>query len=484
MAAQTQISSTTQEFLEIYDITGDIVILKDGSTSLLLSVDAINFGLLAEEEQDAVIYSYAGLLNSLNYNIQIVISSITKDVSKYLHQLDEQIALSNDRLRQGQIKQYRDFVATLIQERNVLDKKFYIVIPASALEMGLLPPSTVIPGSKAPDISTIERSVILERARNVLEPKRDHLIGQFARIGLYARQVETQEIIQLFYGSYNPEASEGQQITDSKDYTTPIVNARIQGVTMTDPNNPLTQTPAAVNQPQPVQPTTPQTPTPTPAPAMNSNVNMTQVEQPVGAQPTPPAKPALTPPATPPATPTPTPPAPAAAQAPTNTPTQSPTGVGQPQPTQPAPPAQTSPSVQPPAPATSQPTPATPAPQPVGAAQPTPQPTPPATPTPTPPTSAAVGQPQPQTTKATQPSPSTRESSAPTTPSTPAEPAKSDVSIPKTASVSAMGDASVGNIQNQSPTTSPTSDATPSQKVNQDQSSEKKEDALPPLPEI
>lgn len=247
MAAQTQISSTTQDFLEIYDITGNIVILKDGSTSMILSVNAINFGLLAEEEQDAIIYSYASLLNSLNYNIQVVISSVTKDVSSYLHQLEEKEAEAPTRLRQAQIRQYREFVSTLIQERNVLDKKFYVAIPASALEMGLLPPSTVLPGAKAPDISTIERSVILEKARNILEPKRDHLIGQFARIGLYARQLDTQEIIQNFYTSYNPESAEGQQITDSKDYTTPLVNAQIAGITAAPVQNPLVEQPRFAN---------------------------------------------------------------------------------------------------------------------------------------------------------------------------------------------------------------------------------------------
>jgi hypothetical protein len=136
-------------------------------------------------------------------------------------------------------------VTDLIQDRNVLDKKFYVVIPANALEMGFLSAQSVLPGVKNPDISSIERSVILEKAKTILEPKRDHLVGQFARIGLYARQLTTQEIIQLYYNRYNPEASEGQKITDSRAYTTPIVEARIQGVTMTDMSQTNTQTPTA-----------------------------------------------------------------------------------------------------------------------------------------------------------------------------------------------------------------------------------------------
>jgi hypothetical protein len=225
MANNTPLQSTTQQFLDIHDIANDMVIMKDASTSMILTVNAINFGLFAEEEQDAVIYAYAGLLNSLNFPIQIVVRSQTKDATAYLRLLQDQEEQIPDPRKQARIKRYREFVSQLIREGNVLDKKFYLVVSASALEMGFLPPQTVIPGIKHPDIAGIERSVILEKARNILEPKRDHMIGQFGRIGLQARQLNTQEIIQLFYTIYNPEAAEGQQITDTRSYTTALVSA-------------------------------------------------------------------------------------------------------------------------------------------------------------------------------------------------------------------------------------------------------------------
>jgi hypothetical protein len=253
----TQIQSTTQNFIDIYDITNDITIMKDGACSLIITVNALNFGLLAEEEQDGIMYSYAGLLNSLNYPVQIVIRSQTKDATNYLNLIREQEMRASTELKKSQIRAYAGFVADLIRERNVLDKKFYIIIPASPLEMGLLPPSTVVPGIKQIDVSTIERSVILDKAKNILEPKRDHLISQFGRIGLAARQLNTQEIIQLFYTSYNPEASEGQQITNSNDYTTPIVTGQSAmpdlGMATTELALPAEQAPYEVPPEQPVQ---------------------------------------------------------------------------------------------------------------------------------------------------------------------------------------------------------------------------------------
>jgi len=283
MPKQPALHSTTQLFLDIYDISNDLLIMKDGAASMILSVGAMNFGLLAEEEQDAIIYAYAGLLNSLNYPIQIVIKSQTKDATKYLNLLKEQEESAGDASKRKAIQNYREFVSNLIRERNVLDKKFYVTIPASALEMGLLPPQTVIPGVKQIDISSVERSVILEKAINILDPKRDHLISQFNRIGLFAQQLTTQEIIQLFYTSYNPEAAEGQQITETNNYTTTVVEAQAStdfsatikpspvSVSTTVGNTPMTDATISPNpMATPTEPViaAPTSSAPTPTPAM------------------------------------------------------------------------------------------------------------------------------------------------------------------------------------------------------------------------
>ncbi|MFZ5376306.1 MAG: hypothetical protein ACOZAN_01395 [Patescibacteria group bacterium] len=224
------ISSTTQEFLDIHDITNNIVILKDASAAMILRVSAMNFGLLAEEEQDAVIYTYAALLNSLNYPIQIIIQSQTKDASSYLKLLEQQENKATNSNKKGMIARYRKFVSELIKEHNVLDKKFYVVVPATGLEMGFISPQSVVPGNKGFDVNSIEKTTIVEKALSILEPRRDHLLGQFGRIGLFAYQLETQEIIRVFYNNYNPGSIEGQQITDTNNYTTAMVRASVGGI--------------------------------------------------------------------------------------------------------------------------------------------------------------------------------------------------------------------------------------------------------------
>jgi len=286
MPTQQQIDSTTQKFLDIHDITNDLVILKDGTTSLIITVDAMNFGLLAEEEQDSIMYAYAGLLNSLNYPIQILIKSQTKDVTGYLRLLKDQEDKTLDNTQRLRIMKYREFVSNLIRERNVLDKKFYVAIPAKPLELGLVPVSSVMPGQSQTDISSMDKTMVIEKAKSILEPKRDHLIAQFARIGLYSRQLETQEIIQMFYQSYNPEAFEGQTMGDSKTYTTPLVSASIEENNMDNqinPNQPAASTATTQSispeQAVPQQPSA-QTPAVSPQVVINeSPINATPMTQ-------------------------------------------------------------------------------------------------------------------------------------------------------------------------------------------------------------
>lgn len=219
--AQVAVKSSTQDFIEIEDIQDDLIILKDGSCCLVIKVNAVNFGLLSEPEQEALIYSYAGLLNSLSFSIQLTIRSKRKDITAYLNLLKgaEEKQLYGP-LRE-QIKKYRQFIETTVRVNNVLDKKFYIVIPFSLLEMGAVSAVGLFNRKKG---LPYPKSYILERAKTTLYPKRDHLFRQLARLGLKAHQLTTPELIQLFYDIYNP-GSQGMENIGavSPSLTTPII---------------------------------------------------------------------------------------------------------------------------------------------------------------------------------------------------------------------------------------------------------------------
>ncbi len=201
------IRSSTQEFTEIEDIDRDLVLFTDGSVSLVISTTAVNFGLLSEREQEAIIYAYAGLLNSLSFPIQLLIRSQHKDVTAYLKLLsDRERQQKNPKLTKS-IHSYRLFVEATVKEKEVLDKNFYIIIPFSRLELGIAP--KILFGGKKQGLP-YPKEHIFERATMVLFPKRDHIIRLLGRIGLRAQQFTTEQLIKFFFATYNP----GQPIPD------------------------------------------------------------------------------------------------------------------------------------------------------------------------------------------------------------------------------------------------------------------------------
>lgn len=201
---QIPIRASTQAHLPIEDIQNNLAILKDGSCAMILSVSSVNFDLLSEREQDAIIYAYAALLNSLTFSVQIFIKSQKKDISSYLELLEKQEAKqANNPLLSGLIGSYRKFVGEMVKKNNVLDKKFFIVIPFSSLELGVTQNLT----SMVKKNNTLPFPIkdILQKAQISLLPKRDHLVRLFARLGLTAKELETKEIVKLFYEIYNVE---------------------------------------------------------------------------------------------------------------------------------------------------------------------------------------------------------------------------------------------------------------------------------------
>jgi len=184
--------SPTQKHLSIADITDNIILLKDGGGALVIQVSAVNFGLLSEREQLAIISTFAQMLNSLSFSIQILIFSERLNINSYLTLLDKAQKLQNNPLLSKLMTNYKQFIQNTIKENDVLDKKFYIIIPLYQLELGLTP----------------SRQVLQQKIKTVLLPRRDQVVKQLSRVGLKANQLTTKELIELFYDIYNGQFEE------------------------------------------------------------------------------------------------------------------------------------------------------------------------------------------------------------------------------------------------------------------------------------
>lgn len=184
--------STTQQHLSIADIQDDILLLKDGGGALVLQVSAVNFGLLSDREQVAIIGAFAQMLNSLSFSIQIIIHSERLHITSYLELLDKAKKAQTNPLLSQMITEYKQFIQSTIKENEVLDKKFYIVIPLFALELGI----------------SASKEKLEQKIQTILLPRRDQVVRQLARVGLKADQLTKQKLIEVFYDIYNGESQE------------------------------------------------------------------------------------------------------------------------------------------------------------------------------------------------------------------------------------------------------------------------------------
>lgn len=188
--------ATTQQQLPVLEINNNLVSLKDGSFLTILQTSAVNFDLLSDNEQLAIISSFAGLLNSLSFPIQIVVRSKRLDISSYINLLTKAQGQQTNPLLAEMMDRYRVFVETIIRENEVLDKQFFVVLSVSSLELGV--------GRDAKGKLT--------KAQTILGPRIDHLIRQLSRTGLTAQILNSEKLIKLFYDIYNEQASQAEVI--------------------------------------------------------------------------------------------------------------------------------------------------------------------------------------------------------------------------------------------------------------------------------
>ncbi len=202
------IKASTQSFTEIDEIKDDIVLLKDYSAATVIEVSAVNFWLLSSEEQNSMIYAYAGLLNSLSFPVQVLIISKKMDISAYLDYLQEKVNKTTVDLMKSRLNSYRDFIKNVVKKNTVLEKRFFFVVPFSPLELGV----------SGANPKSLNKDYVISRAKTALYPKRDNLLRLLSKIGLKATPLFSQELTEIYYNLYNPSAT-GRRLAPVESYT-------------------------------------------------------------------------------------------------------------------------------------------------------------------------------------------------------------------------------------------------------------------------
>ena len=223
--AQDKTSKSTQNTLLITEIKDGVVLMKDGSMRAVVLGSAINFDLMSPQEQDAVEFAYQGFLNSLHFPVQIVIKSQKIDLDNYIEKLVGLRTQQSNDLLGLLMEDYIANIRALVDEVNIMDKQFYVVVP-------FFPPTNVkktvslVTGLKAafqptPVITVAEDD--FKHYKQELSQRVALVSSGMSQMGIRAIALGTQELIDLYYGWYNPDVAVNQKLIDSTQLMTPVV---------------------------------------------------------------------------------------------------------------------------------------------------------------------------------------------------------------------------------------------------------------------
>lgn len=203
---------STQQHLPFSAIYDDVIVTKKGQLCQVIMVNSVNFGLKSEEEQNAIIYQYQSFLNSLSFPIEIVMHSKKLDLTDYLKNLESKITQEPNELIRYQIQEYVDFVGKLISIANIMDKKFFIVIPF------VIPPTEISSGGGIASFfggSHDHLKVPLGKFmkfKEALVERTNVVASGLSSIGITSQVLSTKQLIELFYRTYNPDEAIKEQL--------------------------------------------------------------------------------------------------------------------------------------------------------------------------------------------------------------------------------------------------------------------------------
>lgn len=211
--------SSTQSTLLISELRDGLIIMKDGSFRAVVACKSINYDLMSEPERDGIEYGYKGVLNSLEFPIQILVRSQRIDIAPYLERLAD-IRRNNDNMLLGVLMDdYINFIDQVSQEANIMDKSFFVIVPyysSPELEKASTQSQNIFNllfATKTSEITRIDRNTY-DKAVTEINNRVQAVIGGLFNIGIHSVRLNTKELAELFYNFNNPDTAVREPFID------------------------------------------------------------------------------------------------------------------------------------------------------------------------------------------------------------------------------------------------------------------------------
>lgn len=198
---------STQSYLKVAEIKSNTIIMEDGAYVGVVAVSSTNFALKSNEEQNALIYGYQNFVNSLDFEIQILMQSRKMDIHIYLEQVRKLMERQTNELLRVQTSEYIEFIERLVENASIMNKNFYVLAKHYAGELGFGAKRkgffSFLHRNKPLVDEAAAKKAKFDEERLKLDRKLNTVIGGLSGLGLKSIQLQTDELVELMYDSYN-----------------------------------------------------------------------------------------------------------------------------------------------------------------------------------------------------------------------------------------------------------------------------------------
>ena len=212
--SSTSGAASTQKYVDVAEVRDGVIVLKNHSLRGILLMSSINFDLKSSDEQDAIILQYQNFLNSLDFPTQILVQSRRLNIVPYLEMLDDRERRTSNELLRQQIIEHRSFIKNLTQITNIMSKYFYVIVPFSPIESseGGFFSNLMATFNKSGTITAKREQ--FDTYKNQLLQRMDHVTTGLSRTGVRGTMLNTEEVLELLYNSYNPSLFANSSLSD------------------------------------------------------------------------------------------------------------------------------------------------------------------------------------------------------------------------------------------------------------------------------
>lgn len=117
--------------IPIQKIENGNLFLKDDKKISIFKIEPTNFKLKTVLEQEAILEGYKLFLKRCNFNMQLIVQTQKRDLSKYIVALKEKTK-ENESIYE-MVNDHISFLKELVASKDIVSKNFYILVETSNL---------------------------------------------------------------------------------------------------------------------------------------------------------------------------------------------------------------------------------------------------------------------------------------------------------------------------------------------------------------